>query len=100
MSDTKDAEQLLYEAGLARRREVLGDEWVDAMIEARTEFNAEFQEMITRTAWHEIWNRDGLDQKTRRLLTLSVTAALGRWEEFRLHAKSALQSGSKPERAG
>ena len=94
MSDTKDAEQLLFEAGLARRREVLGDEWVDATIEARTEFNAEFQEMITRTAWHEIWNRDGLDQKTRRLLTLSVTAALGRWEEFRLHATSALQSGS------
>ena len=94
MSETEDAKKVLYEAGLARRRQVLGDAWVDATLAARSEFNADFQEMITRTAWHEIWDRDGLDQKTRRLLTLSITASMGRWEEFRLHVKSALGSGA------
>lgn len=94
MSENEDAKKVLYEAGLARRRQVLGDAWVDATLAARSEFNADFQEMITRTAWHEIWDRDGLDQKTRRLLTLSITASMGRWEEFRLHVKSALESGA------
>jgi 3-oxoadipate enol-lactonase/4-carboxymuconolactone decarboxylase len=57
---------------------------------ARTPFNAEFQAMITRIAWHEIWNRPGLDHRTRRLLVLAMTAAMGRWEEFRLHVKAGL----------
>ena len=90
MSTTDDAKRVLYEAGLTRRREVLGDAWVDASLASRTEFNADFQDMITRTAWQEIWTRDGLPESTRRLLTLAITAALGRWEEFRLHVRSAL----------
>ena len=59
----------------------------------RTPFNADFQSMITRIAWNEIWNRPGLDQRTRRLLVIAMTAALGRWEEFRLHVRAGLQQG-------
>jgi 3-oxoadipate enol-lactonase/4-carboxymuconolactone decarboxylase len=70
---------------------VLGDAWVDRSLAARTPFNAEFQAMITRIAWHEIWNRPGLDHRTRRLLVIAITASLGRWEEFRLHVKAGLQ---------
>jgi 3-oxoadipate enol-lactonase / 4-carboxymuconolactone decarboxylase len=90
MSDIDDAKRILYQAGLAKRREVLGDAWVDATIESRTDFNADFQDMITRTAWQEIWLRDGLAESTRRLLTLAITASTGRWDEFRLHVRSAL----------
>jgi 3-oxoadipate enol-lactonase/4-carboxymuconolactone decarboxylase len=79
-----------YESGLSRRREVLGDAWVDRSLANRTAFNAEFQEMITRIAWNEIWTRPGLDDRTRRLLVVAITAALGRWEEFSLHVRTGL----------
>jgi len=85
------AETTLYEAGLETRRKTLGDAWVDRSLAARTPFNAEFQAMITRIAWHEIWNRPGLPPSTRRLLVLAITAATARWEEFRLHARTGLQ---------
>jgi 3-oxoadipate enol-lactonase/4-carboxymuconolactone decarboxylase len=81
---------MLYEAGVARRRAVLGDAWVDRSLTSRTAFNSEFQEMITRIAWNEIWNRPGLDERTRRLLVVAMTAALGRWEEFSLHVRAGL----------
>src|SRR5262249_16591196 len=55
-----------------------------------TPFNAEFQELITRYAWGEIWTRDMLDDRTRRMLVLAITTALGRWEEFDLHARAGL----------
>ena len=95
--DLEQARKTLYEAGLRKRREILGDEWVDAALGARTDFNADFQEMITRSAWQEIWLRDGLDQRTRRLLTLAITASTGRWAEFRLHAESALRQNAVSE---
>jgi 4-carboxymuconolactone decarboxylase len=82
-----------YERGMKTRRKVLGDEWVDRAERNKTAFNAEFQELLTRYAWDEIWNRPGLDHPTRRMLVLAMTAALGRWEEFRLHTRAALQSG-------
>ncbi len=84
------AAETLFEAGLVNRRRVLGDAWVDRSLAARTSFNADFQAMITRIAWQEIWGRPGLDDRTRRLLVLATTAALGRWEEFRLHVRSGL----------
>lgn len=87
-----EAADTLHEAGLARRREILGDAWVDRSIANRTPFNADFQAMITRIAWHEIWNRPGLDDRTRRLLVIAITAALGRWEEFGLHVRSGLSA--------
>jgi 3-oxoadipate enol-lactonase/4-carboxymuconolactone decarboxylase len=86
-----EASHTLYQAGLQTRRQVLGDDWVDRSLAARTPFNTDFQAMITRIAWHEIWNRPGLDHRTRRLLVLAITAATGRWEEFGLHAKAGLQ---------
>jgi 3-oxoadipate enol-lactonase/4-carboxymuconolactone decarboxylase len=87
------AEDTLFEAGLLNRRAVLGDAWVDAALVSRTPFNAEFQAMITRYAWHEIWGRPGLDHRTRRLLVIAITTALGRWEEFRLHVRAGLEQG-------
>jgi 3-oxoadipate enol-lactonase / 4-carboxymuconolactone decarboxylase len=82
-----------YEAGLRIRRAVLGDAWVDQTLANRSDFNAEFQEMITRHAWNDIWGRPGLDHRTRRLLVLATTVALGRWEEFRLHVRAGLEQG-------
>ena len=87
------AEAALFEAGLVNRRRILGDEWVERSLAARTEFNTDFQAMITRVAWHEVWGRPGLDDRTRRLLVIAITAALGRWEEFRLHARAGLEQG-------
>ena len=80
----------LFEAGLTNRRRVLGDAWVDASLAKMTSFNADFQAMITRIAWAEIWGRPGLDDRTRRLLVVAITASLGRWEEFALHVRAGL----------
>jgi 4-carboxymuconolactone decarboxylase len=82
-----------HERGMKTRRKVLGDEWVDRAERTKTPFNAEFQDLITRYAWDEIWNRPGLPHKTRRMLVLAMTVALGRWEEFALHVRAALTSG-------
>jgi 3-oxoadipate enol-lactonase / 4-carboxymuconolactone decarboxylase len=78
------------QAGFEVRRAVLGDAHVDKAIAGTTEFTREFQELITRYAWGTIWSRDELDWRTRRLLVLAVTAALGRWEEFALHVRAGL----------
>jgi 3-oxoadipate enol-lactonase len=79
-----------FERGLQNRRSVLGDAWVDRSLNNTNSFNAEFQNLITRFAWNEIWGRPGLDHKTRRAMVLSITVALGRWEEFDLHIRAAL----------
>jgi 4-carboxymuconolactone decarboxylase len=86
-----------YAKGMKTRRKVLGDEWVDRAERTKTAFNAEFQELITRYAWNEIWNRKGLSHRVRRMLVISMTLALGRWEEFALHVRAALQSGDLSE---
>lgn len=78
------------EAGMKVRRQVLGDEHVDRALKSATDFARDFQELITRYAWGAVWTRPGLDHRTRRLLVLAITAALGRWEEFRLHLRAAL----------
>lgn len=78
-------------AGFAKRRAILGDAHVDRSIANTTDFTRAFQELITRYAWGDIWQRPGLDDRARRLLVLAVTAALGRWEEFRLHVRTGLQ---------
>ena len=81
-----------YDRGMKTRRKVLGDEWVDRAERTKTQFNSEFQELITRYAWDEIWNRKGLDRRTRRMLVITTMVALGRWEEYQLHVRAALQS--------
>ncbi len=82
-----------FDAGLKVRRAVLGVEHVDRSLANATDFTRDFQELITRYAWGAVWTRPGLDHRTRRLLVLAVTAALGRWEEFRLHLRAALAHG-------
>ena len=81
------------ETGLKNRRAVLGDAHVDRSLANRTELTSEFQDLIIRYAWGDIWARPGLDHRTRRLLVLTTTAAMGRWEEFRLHARASLDAG-------
>jgi 3-oxoadipate enol-lactonase/4-carboxymuconolactone decarboxylase len=84
------------EAGFEVRRSVLGEAHVDAAVAGTTDFTREFQELITRYAWGTIWRRPGLDHRTRRLLVLIVTAALGRWVEFRLYVRTGLASELEP----
>jgi 3-oxoadipate enol-lactonase/4-carboxymuconolactone decarboxylase len=85
-----------FEAGMAVRRAMLGDAHVDRAIETTTDFNRDFQELITRYAWGSIWTRPGLDRRTRRLLALATMAALGRWEEFRMHLCAGLAHELEP----
>ena len=82
-----------YDLGLRTRRSVLGDAYVDRALERRNAFNAEFQDLVTRYAWGDIWTRPGLDHRTRRLLVLAMTIALGREGELRLHLEAAIEHG-------
>lgn len=79
-----------FERGMQNRRHILGDDWVNRSLANANSFNAEFQNLITRFAWNEIWGRPGLEKKTRRVIVLAITMALGRWEEFELHVRAAL----------
>lgn len=81
------------ERGMARRRKVLGDAWVDKAIATRTTFNADFQDLVVRYAWGDAWSRPHFDERTRRILTLGTLIALTQWDEFRLHARAALSEG-------
>jgi 3-oxoadipate enol-lactonase len=89
MSDRADD----FDRGVKNRRRVLGDAWVDKSLAGATAFNADFQSLITRYAWHDIWGRPGLDHETRRLLVLGMTMGLARWEEFELHCRAAIEHG-------
>jgi 4-carboxymuconolactone decarboxylase len=82
-----------HERGMEVRREVLGDEYVDASVERTTPFTTDFQDLITRYAWGEIWARPGLDRKTRSCITLTALMARGQLEELALHVRGALRNG-------
>ena len=86
-----------YEQGMKVRREVLGDEHVDRAIERTTPFTADFQELITRYTWDEIWSRPELDRRTRSCITLATLVALGREEELAMHVRAALRIGLTPD---
>jgi 3-oxoadipate enol-lactonase/4-carboxymuconolactone decarboxylase len=83
-------------AGEEARRAVLGDAHVDRSLAAATDFTRDFQTLITSYAWGAIWTRPGLDRRIRRLLVLTTTAALGRWEEFTLHVRAGLTHDLEP----
>ena len=79
-----------YDQGMVNRRRVLGDAWVDKSLTGLNDFNAEFQNLITRYAWNEVWGRPALGDKTRRLMVLSTMIALKSYEEFALHVRAGL----------
>ena len=83
----------LHDDGLAVRRAVLGNAHVDRSLQNRNSFNEEFQDLITRYAWGEIWTRPGLSRHTRSLIVIATTIALNRTEELRLHVRAALNNG-------
>lgn len=79
-----------YDDGMVNRRRVLGDAWVDKAQKNSNAFNAEFQDLITRYAWNEIWGREALGDKTRRLMVLSLMLGIKSYEEFAMHVRAAL----------
>jgi 4-carboxymuconolactone decarboxylase len=87
----------IYERGMEVRREVLGDEHVDAAAARTTEFTADFQDLITRYAWGEIWTRPGLDRRTRSCMTLIALVALNRMDELGMHVRAARRNGLTKE---
>jgi 4-carboxymuconolactone decarboxylase len=82
-----------HERGMAQRRKILGNEWVDRANAKKTPFNTEFQDFITRAAWGEIWTRPHYDERTRRVLVIGTMLALDKWEEFRMHVRAAIVEG-------
>lgn len=86
-------DQQHHEAGMQVRRAVLGNAYVERSVARRTPFTTEFQDLITRYAWGEIWTRPGLERRSRSLITLAMLIALNRDEEFRLHIRSAKNNG-------
>jgi 4-carboxymuconolactone decarboxylase len=82
--------------GMIQRRKILGDVWVDKSIANRNGFNADFQDLITRYAWGEIWSRPGLDRRTRSCITLTALTALNHHEELAMHVRAALGNGLTP----
>ena len=87
----------LYDRGMAVRRQVLGDAHVDAAQARKTGFTEEYQDLITRYAWGEIWTRPGLDRRTRSCITLTALIALNRGEELAMHVRAALRNGLTPD---
>jgi 4-carboxymuconolactone decarboxylase len=86
-----------YEAGLAVRRRILGDAHVKRSLENANAFDREFQELVTRHAWGDIWTRPGLDHRTRSLIAIAMLAAAGRHEELELHIRATRNTGATPD---
>jgi 3-oxoadipate enol-lactonase/4-carboxymuconolactone decarboxylase len=91
------ARRAVHDVGMSVRRSVLGDAHVDRAISSSTAFTDPFQDFITRTAWGDIWAREGLDHPTRRLLTLAILTAVGNEHELDMHIRAALRAGVDPE---
>jgi 4-carboxymuconolactone decarboxylase len=82
-----------HDAGMKKRRKVLGDAWVERSIARKNDFNGDFLDLLTRYAWGDIWMRPHFDERIRRIIVIASMIALGRWEEFRLHTRAALVEG-------
>ncbi len=87
----------LFEKGLKVRREVLGAEYVDASLKGADSFNMPMQELTTQYCWGDIWNRSGLDRRTRSFLNLAMMTALNRPHELKLHVRGAINNGLTKE---
>ena len=88
---------MTYEEGMRVRREVLGDEHVDRAIASTTDLTRDFQDLITRYAWGEIWTRPGLDRRTRSCITLTALVARGQFDELAMHIRAARRNGLSDE---
>lgn len=88
-----DSDRTRRSTGMSVRRKVLGDAHVDRAIASTTPLTADFQDLITRYAWGEIWARPGLDVRTRRILVIGTLVALSQWEEVAMHVRAALAAG-------
>jgi 4-carboxymuconolactone decarboxylase len=97
VSESRDE---VHARGMETRRAVLGDEHVDRAIDRTTAFTEDFQDLITRYAWGEIWSRPGLDRRTRSCITLTALVAGGREHELELHVRAALRNGLTPDEIG
>jgi len=86
--------------GMKVRREVLGDAHVDRAVARTTAFTEDFQDLITRYAWGEIWSRPGLDRRARSCITLTALIALGHEHELAMHVRAALRNGLTPDQIG
>jgi 4-carboxymuconolactone decarboxylase len=86
-----------FQAGLTTRSQVLGPEYVDRALGAATDYTQPMQEFITRNAWGNVWQRPGLDLKTRSLITVAMLTAQGKQHELKAHARGALNNGATPE---
>jgi 4-carboxymuconolactone decarboxylase len=86
-------EKQRYAAGMKVRREILGDAYVDRAVAETTDVTTEFQDLLTRYAWGEIWTRPGLDHRTRRVLVLGTQIALKQWDQLKLHTRAAVVEG-------
>jgi len=95
-----DADDAAYQRGLRVRREVLGDAHVDRALESAGALSQPFQDLITRYAWGDVWGRDGLDRRTRSMLTLALLAALGHEHELAMHVRAAVRNGVTPDEIG
>ena len=82
-----------HDKGMAQRRKVLGNAWVDRANAKKNALTTEFQDFITRAAWGEVWTRPHFDERTRRILVIGTMLALGHWDEFRMHVRAALVEG-------
>jgi 4-carboxymuconolactone decarboxylase len=87
----------LYDEGMAVRRAVLGDAHVDRAVDNTTAFTQPFQDYITRSAWGAVWGRDGLDRRSRSMITLAVLTALHCHGELGMHVRAALRNGLTPD---
>src|SRR3954466_138224 len=89
-----------HERGMEIRREVLGDEHVDRAVANTSDFTRDWQDFITRYAWGDVWARDGLDRRSRSMITLAVLTALGSEHELGMHVRAARRNGLTPEEIG
>ena len=89
-----------YDAGMRVRRAILGDAYVDASLKRLSPFNQDFQDLITRYAWGEVWTRPGLDRRTRSAITLAVLMTLRAEEEIAMHVRAALRNGLTADEIG
>ncbi len=86
----------IYDNGLATRKAVLGNDYVDAAMQRSTDFTRPLQDLVIRHAWGNTWQRDGIDLKTRSMVTVSMLVALGKMHELKIHVRGALNNGVSP----